>query len=130
MYSIHLKDTQYCTFCKNEIESIEHLFFDCRVVKCFWGVVSQYLQNFYDEFELNRKNVLLGFLTETSYFNFLIIVIKNYIYHCKLKEKYPNIIELKSKLYYLYHIEEFIALKNNHIEIFERKWTPLKHIFP
>ena len=47
-----------------------------------------------------------------------------------MKEKGPNITELSSKLKYLYNVEEYIAMKNNKIQIFERRWTPLNNIFP
>ena len=47
-----------------------------------------------------------------------------------MKEKVPNISELRSKLKFLYNVEEYIAMKNNKIQIFERRWTPLNNILP
>jgi hypothetical protein len=41
---------------------------------------------------------LLGFKEESLTLNLLILVAKNYIYKCKLKEKIPNIIKLKYRI--------------------------------
>ena len=96
----------------------------------FWDVVCRYLQKYYINFELRKDSILLGNTSENSFLNFFIIVVKNYIYHCKFKDKIPNITELKSKLVYIRSIEECIAMKNNNIVKFENKWTPLRDIFP
>jgi hypothetical protein len=60
----------------------------------------------------------------------LILIAKNYIYKCKLKEKIPNIIELKYRIKNYYLLEQYIAIKNNNLKGFEKYWTPVKHVFP
>jgi hypothetical protein len=53
-----------------------------------------------------------------------------YIYKCKLKEKIPNIIELKYRIKNYYSLEQYIAIKNNNLKGYEKYWTPVKHVFP
>ena len=129
LYKIHLKDTKYCTFCKHEEETLEHLFFDCRIIKYFWNILSQKIKIYYIDSDLDRQNIILGYPSGTPFLNFFIVVVKNYIYHCKLKEKIPSFVELKSKLNYLYKLEQVSANQNNMVKV-ENRWAPLRHIFP
>ena len=38
LHKIHLQDTKLCSFCKNQDETIGHLFFDCPIISDFWNV--------------------------------------------------------------------------------------------
>jgi hypothetical protein len=58
---------------------------------------------------------LLGFKKESLTLNLLILIAKNYIYKCKLKEKIPNIIKLKYQIKNYYSLEQYIAIKNNNL---------------
>jgi hypothetical protein len=53
--------------CNVEDETIEHLFFEC-------------LKRYFNNIELNKKNVLLGYQTlqDNLLLNFLTIITKNY----------------------------------------------------
>jgi len=39
LFAFKVVDSPYCRFCKNEVESPEHLFFFCKVVDMFWKEV-------------------------------------------------------------------------------------------
>jgi hypothetical protein len=58
-------------------------------------------------------------------------IAKNYIYiNVKIREKIPNIIELKYRIKNYYSLEQYISIKNNNLKDFEKYWTPVKHVFP
>jgi hypothetical protein len=78
----------------------------------------------------HKEQFLLGFKEESLTLNLLISIAKNYTYKCKLKEKIPNIIELKYRIKNYYSLEQYIAIKNNNLKGFEKYWTPVKHVFP
>ena len=89
LFKIHIKDTKLCSFC-----NLEHLFFNCPLIFPF-------LRDFYDCFhniEFHKEQFLLGFKKESLTLDLLILIAKNYIYKRKLKEKIPNIIELKYQI--------------------------------
>jgi hypothetical protein len=56
---------------------------------------------------------LLGFKEENLTLNLLILIAKIYIYKCKLKEKLPNIIELKHRIKNYYSLEQYIAIRKH-----------------
>lgn len=45
LFRLKMIESPLCTFCKREIESIEHLFFYCNVTKTFWEVFCSWLSN-------------------------------------------------------------------------------------
>ena len=44
LYKINKIDSNRCSFCKQTIESIKHLFVDCPKVKEFWNTLKNWLQ--------------------------------------------------------------------------------------
>ena len=83
------------SFCRNEPESLEHLFFDCSIVKDFWNNLSRKLILYYPEFDLNRTEISIGLHRKDHFLNWLFIMAKNYIFKCKLKESKPTMIGLE-----------------------------------
>ena len=130
LFLINLKETKYCTFCKTEEETIEHLFYDCNKTYTFWQQFSNCVRLFFVDFELNKKNILLGSQEYSLFLNLLVVIAKKYIYSCKLSEKVPNIKELEMKIKYYYSLEKYVAIKNNKSIAFDKYWSPLQQIFP
>jgi hypothetical protein len=58
-------------------------------LRAFYDCLKRYFHNI----EFHKEQFLLGFKEESLTLNLLILIAKNYIYKCKLKEKIPNIIE-------------------------------------
>ena len=86
LYKIHIKDSKLCTFCKNQDETIGHLFYECPITSGFWNQFFDCLKTYYDNIVLDKKSILLGFPEESLLFNLLVIIAKNYIFKCKLNE--------------------------------------------
>ena len=87
LHMIHYTDSNKCTFCTNEPETLQHLFYDCSVVRKLWKSVENFI------FEKNRSyrhtkkdEIIFGILEgERKYvLNWLIFNIKYYIYYIKI----------------------------------------------
>ena len=130
LFKIKLTNTNLCTFCNSQEETLEHLFFDCPEVLQFWTAFTQQLRLYYADFVFDKEKVLLGFKYETLFINLLFIIAKNYIYKCKLNEQKPNITDLKYKIKSYHSMELYVAKKNNKVPVVERFWAPLQYIFP
>ena len=118
-----------CSFYNVEDETVEHLFFNCPLIFPFLRAFYDCLKRYFHNIEFHKEQFLLGFKEESLTLNLLILIAKNYIYKCKLKEKIPNIIELKYRIKNYYSLKQYIAIKNNNLKCFEKYWTPLKHVF-
>ena len=119
LYKVNIKDNERCSFCKNEPESPEHLFFDCPIVKDFWNNLSRKLISYYPEFDLNGTEIFIGSHKKDLFLNWLFIVAKNYIFKCKLKESKPNMIGLEFLIRNYYNSDRILAIKNDTIAKFE-----------
>ena len=131
LYLWKIKESDCCQFCKRHVETIEHLFFECNVVKHFWSDVSRWLppELKFGVF-VSRKNVLLG---DTRYegsllLNHLCILIKRYIYVSKCLDRQLNIISFVRMLRNCYMVEKNIAVANDNIKGFECKWNKMHSI--
>ena len=43
LFKIKMIDSLQCTFCKNEIEALEHLFYSCEITRSFWVALRSWL---------------------------------------------------------------------------------------
>ena len=43
LFKIKMIDSPQCTFCKNEIESLEHLFCNCEITRSLWVALRSWL---------------------------------------------------------------------------------------
>ena len=46
LFKIKMIDSPQCTFCKNEIGSLEHLFYNCEVTRSFWVALRSWLMEY------------------------------------------------------------------------------------
>lgn len=129
LFKIKIKDTNLCTFCKIQEETIEHLFYECPLVHIFWVAFTQHINRFYVNFVLNKKCIFLGCQDESLFLNFLLVVTKSYIYKSKFKSQVPNIIGIKNVLKKYHSADLYTAAKNSKIYECERFWAPLQQIF-
>lgn len=88
LFKIRMIDSPQCTFCKNEIEFLEHLFYSCEITRSFWVALRAWLIECNINLEpLSVVNVLFGIFNAGENFvilNHLILVAKFYIQCCRL----------------------------------------------
>ena len=94
-----------CTFCKQQDETINHLFWDCPTVSYFLTQCIQYLYFHYEGFQnlnrkLNKENFIFGIRKEsyTTIDNVIFMLIKKFIWNKRCTEENPTINTLKSHL--------------------------------
>ena len=101
-----IKNSEHCEFCRVETETYEHLFFECVFVKEIWSKIQNWLYPkmiFTQQIQIN--NVIFGFRFDTpenNLLNFIILIVKKYIYNCRCKEIKPcfEVALLEIKKYY------------------------------
>jgi len=122
---IGLKNSDLCTFCNEEAETILHLMATCKYVKniwqsiCNWFVKCGYLQLNH----LNESDIILGSQYMDGIINQIIIIAKFVIYRSKIKNKTPTFAMIKAYLRYIMDIEKYIAYTNQQQDAFLGKWS-------
>ena len=125
---IRIKDDDMCTFCKEEPESLAHLFWHCEKVQSFIAQVITFLRtDFQIVCHISPENWF--FLNDLNPINALVFTIaKRVIYKAKLEENIPNTSYFKASLKYEADIEYTSAKLARKVSEFEEKWGNLRRI--
>ena len=81
-----------CYFCNFHQESLEHLFFECMIVKNLWFRIQDIfrIKEKFKNFKLNLKTIMLGFVDpdeRVKGINIWLVLVKYYIFITKLAGK-------------------------------------------
>ena len=127
LYDWKMKDTNRCSFCDSEIETLYHLLWGCTIVAKLWSDLFQWLQiKTQTNIMFNCKEILLGIEDNTFLmYNAIFIITKQYIYSCRCTQKTPNFNCLKNLINYNIQTEKYIAVKNGKLAFHNNKWAIL-----
>ena len=121
-----ISEDDNCSFCNNEAETIEHLFFYCPKINDLWGKYIKWVQSVnYNKIELDIKLILLGPKKIDPLLFTIITIVKQIIYKKRHKNKAPTLAQIQCILKYHMNIERYIAMCNNRIPHFLGKWSPI-----
>ena len=129
-FRLKMIDSPLCTFCKRQIESIEHLFFYCNMTMIFWEALCSWLSNYKIGVQpFTLIDILFGVFNigdDFSIINHLILTAKLYIYKCKLNNIHPDLRVYKAKIKTVYLVEKKITRRRNKLIKHFKKWE--KHL--
>ena len=128
---IGVKDTDKCSFCKSETESLIHLFWDCTIVKEFWNKVRNWIKE-----HITSKTIInltqltcLGFVQNTSniLLHHVLLIARHYIYCCRLKTTLPTCKIFENIVQMTNGIEKANASKTKTQEMYNKKWADYRN---
>ncbi len=135
LYNAGLVNSELCSFCKEQRETVYHLFHGCPVVTTVWQYV---IQNIFRQFGMNHITIeekLFGVnarnAREAEYENFvnhIILLTKWHIHKSRIINIMPNINDFKSLICSTRLIEKNIALKRNKVTKHNAKWIFMRGI--
>ena len=127
---IGIKEDNLCTFCNNSPETLIHIFWECPIINNFWKNIETWLKGdcvHIRTLNLSKEDIILQIdnnQKSDKVLNFIILLIKSYIYNMKYKENVPHINNLKKILVSYYNSEKFIAYSNCTWYEFNKQWLP------
>lgn len=122
LYSWKLVESPLCTFCSQEYETIEHLFFHCAVTKRFLEMFQAWFEALTDTEILLNMEVVFYCNHEDDFLNILLIILKQYIYSCRCMEKELNVYNYKDYIMQIIRIERLEAFQTGKFKKFVKKW--------
>ena len=119
--------TDHCTFCKQEPDTLLHLYLNCSVTCEFWEDIKTWVKRKYypksiqisDFVLLGLEKSLLGEVIDP-----VLLVGRYYLYCGKYDMTCPTFASYKAKLESYCQIEREIAVQSNNIEAFITRWDP------
>ena len=127
LFKIGITESELCTFCNTDKETIEHLFYDCYITKQFITEVCEWLSdNLNYNLVIDRKTMLFGKIPNksipTKIFNWFILQCKKFIYSSRMNSKVLNIVYFKNFLANEFHIQKYLLLNLCKYEEYEVHW--------
>ena len=131
LYKIGIKQTDSCSFCEEQKETLVHLFWTCKYAQNFWKSMFKWISQNFKDLEIVSPSWSLCFgLTDDVkdlLFHHLFLIARHYIYTCRLGNKLPMLQVYMQVLMNLIEIEKQIAFQNNDSNVFVRKWSRFKN---
>ena len=111
-----------CDFCKNETETLVHMFVDCPMVREIWKFIKL---KFRTVTTLGVKEIILNTPVRNPRHieNMVVLITKHFIYSCKYSKRLPNIFALKAKIENYKQIEYEIAKSKEKLDSHNIKWS-------
>ena len=125
LFKYNLANSNLCDFCSMDVETVNHLFWNCAHTQTFWSRIKQFLSSKDIDITLDLKNITFGIQDKCRYrlvLNFIIVSAKYFIYINKCKNSIPNIEGYKIYLNKCIDIEKHIALNNDKLQQHCEKW--------
>ena len=124
LYKWKIKDSAVCNNCC-EFDSVQHMFFECSVVKMLWNSWEELIREHYGVIlQVNLEMIVLNnFVSRLgNVINLLALILKQWIFRNKCANKIPVFKEYVYEIEYIEHIELFNTRKNNKLRIHNNKW--------
>jgi nitrogen regulatory protein PII-like uncharacterized protein len=121
LFEMGLSPNNLCTFCQEEIESITHLYWECRLIQDLWTFISTKFNT-----NINTKLGLLG-LQQICYkrnpgIYMYTHLTRYYIHVCKCAGNIPTVYGLERIIMTRKNREREIAVRNNNYRNFQERW--------
>ena len=128
LHKIGIKDTNQCTFCNAQPETISHLFYFCSYSLSLWNNIKDWLRNEFDlELNINEIDVIFGY-SNNKKIQVLTSLLKKYIYMQRLKKCIPSLEGAKTYISLYLKAEKFTFQKNMKFQLFEKKWGSFERL--
>ena len=117
-----------CSCCRHAPETIIHLLIECETSKRLWSEVTGYLYDISGlRINMSCVDLLSGMVGagDTDMLSLINITVKQYSYACRCNKTYPIIATAIMKIKDICDIEKSIALKNNALAQYNKKWQLL-----
>ena len=125
LYKIKKKDSNRCSYCNQEPETITHLLFHCKNVLDFWNTLKTWLQRTTNiTLQIDLKKIIFSYPAQplVSYF---ITAAKYFVYKSKFFTKNLSIKSFENFLKQKFLNEMYIAKINKTYDKFLGKWSSL-----
>ena len=128
LHKIRISNSDRCSFCNIEAETIEHLFCDCEHTRNFWTDLITLIQEKCDNVDIgfSRTDILFGNSTFKALSNIILLEAKRYIYSSKMRKNVPSIEGFIIILKNIYKVGRYTASKSQTLQAFEQKWAVYK----
>ena len=127
LHKLKFTDSPVCNLCKQNPQTLTHIFFDCTNTTELLHNLKNLIKNKINiNIQLTKTDLILGYRMNYNYnipLNSILRVSKSYIFWCSRHDKYLNIKQLQN------WIEKNISKLYQTHESFTKNWITWKNLF-
>ena len=132
LFQCKINNSPLCSLCQNDIETIEHLFFNCDLIKDIWRQVESWIKERVDlEVKFTIKDIILNTyqVNRPEIINRIILLVRDCIYKKSRKAEYISLFDIKNTICRYYKAEFTAYCIKAERQKFERKWGVWQNLF-
>ena len=108
LFKIGIKKSNVCGFCKDQVDSIEHIFLQCEVSIDLWGNIQEWIRLLgMENYNLSHSRIILGDMDNAMSINTIILLTKKVIYNSMKKEQKTHFLNVKNEVKTFYYEEKY-----------------------
>lgn len=113
-----------CDFCLNGEETITHFFYRCPNIQIFITETTQFMNSIGIDITIDEKKMIFGNanLEPMSFFNLIVLFMKNFIWFCKQKKILPTVETFKNYIKPILETLKMIYTIKNDELYFTQSW--------
>ena len=130
-----IAESYNCSFCDQEKDSIQHMFWRCIHINEFWKNLQELIKGkctIANNLFLNEKLILFGTddnaVMDTT-IDLIILIAKQYIYSCKTNKCKPSLTVFLKIVKKRYDLEKYIASVQLNLPKFYINWNSYEALF-
>lgn len=130
LYKCKLAPSPMCTFCKQHVETIEHLLWDCPIVEIFWNDLLEIIRSkclHCERFSFTKELVIFNYMEGVRTdkpMDLIVLLAKFFIYKCQKQDSVPRAENFIHALKDRYNIELYSASILGKRSEFLMMWFP------
>ena len=129
LYKIGVIRHNMCTFCNVEIETLEHLFWECNTTQIFWKETTAWLLICFPQLSERSfsMSACLGLISSLNLLiDHILLMARYHIHISKIKGTIPELYKLKYTIFKARKIELRIACQSGKTKQCYEKWEHLQ----
>ena len=121
---MNIVDSENCLYCKNELETIEHVYMLCPNSAKLWHDTISWVRNIYDQhFMISDQEKIFGCVQKNQITNLIITSVKDVIYQKGKEGKEMLTVDVKPSFLKNLNVIKAREILSDSLEVFENKWN-------
>ena len=121
---MNIIESENCLFCRNVVETIEHVYLTCPNSTKLWHDTIVWVRNIYDQhFMISDQESFFGSIQKNQIANLIISSVKDVIYQKRKEGKEMLIVDVKRCLLKNLNVVKAREILSGSLEVFENKWN-------
>ena len=126
-----LKESEFCSFCEWQKETVIHLFCECTEVNKLWNCIPSIFE-YVEKTPVNTSICAKLFnriaMSKYHIYNVIALFLKQYVYRQRCLKKRLNVFEFKCFVRQIKNMELYYAQKKGKVSLHYKKWCLEKHL--